>query len=101
MSELNDQPFPAPWQSMTTTSVAPAGPGAAHRGVDLLRVELAPLLVEGLAAVDLLPVRDAGDALHVAHDEDPHAGGHSTGRVRFGRSQRARKTWLQTAGRVP
>jgi len=24
MSELNDQPLPAPWQSMTTISVAPA-----------------------------------------------------------------------------
>ena len=36
-----------------------AGAGAAHRGVDLLGVELSPLLVERLAAGDLLPVRDA------------------------------------------
>src|SRR5919106_2142572 len=46
---------------------------AAHRRVDLLGVELARLLVERLAAVDLLPLDDAGDALHVADDEDPHA----------------------------
>ena len=34
MSELNDQPFPAPWQSMTTTSVAP--PARAPRTAALI-----------------------------------------------------------------
>ncbi len=73
-SELKVQPFPAPWQSMTTISVAPARARAPDGRVDLLRVELAPLLVERLAAVDLLPLDDAGDALHVADDEDAHRG---------------------------
>ena len=50
ISELNVHPFPAPWQSMTTTSVAPAGLRAAHARVDLLGVELAAFLVERLAA---------------------------------------------------
>ena len=47
-------PFPAPWQSMTTISVAP--PAFAPRTAALIssRVELAPFLVERLAAGDLL-----------------------------------------------
>src|SRR5918996_2415755 len=46
---------------------------ASYCGVDLLGVELARLLVERLAAVHLLPLDDARDALHVADHEDPHA----------------------------
>src|SRR5262245_25794419 len=48
------------------------GLGAAHRSVDLLRVEPARLLVERLATLDLLPLDDARDTLHVADDEDLH-----------------------------
>src|SRR5262249_10807652 len=47
---------------------------AAHRRVDLLGVEGAPLVVELLAGGDLLPLDDAGDALHVADDVDAHGG---------------------------
>src|SRR5688572_19258071 len=46
---------------------------SANRGVDLLRVELAPFLVEPLAAGRLLPLHDPGDALHVRDDVDAHA----------------------------
>ena len=48
------------------------GFGAAHGRVDLLRVELAALLVQRLAAGRLLPLHDAGDALHVRDDVDAH-----------------------------
>jgi hypothetical protein len=40
--------------------------------VDLLGVEAAALLVAGLVRADLVPARDARDALHVADDEDLH-----------------------------
>ena len=46
--------------------------GPARRRVDLLRVEPPALVVERRPARDLLPVRDAGHALHVAHDQDAH-----------------------------
>jgi hypothetical protein len=48
---------------------------APYRRVDLLRVELAPFVVGDVAgrAVRLLPLDDAGDALHIADDEDLHA----------------------------
>ena len=45
---------------------------AAHARVDLLGVELAAFLVERLAAGDLLPLDDPGDALHVTDDVDAH-----------------------------
>ena len=45
---------------------------AAHGRVDLAGVEAAPLLVHRMAARDLLPPDDAGDALHVRDDEDLH-----------------------------
>src|SRR5207248_9766719 len=47
---------------------------ASPRRVDLLRVELAALVVRAflLDAVGLLPLDDSGDALHVADDEDLH-----------------------------
>ena len=45
---------------------------AADRRVDLLGVEAAALLVAGLAGAHLLPAGDAGDALHVADDQDLH-----------------------------
>ena len=45
---------------------------AAHGSVDLLRVELAPFLVQRLAAGGLLPLHDPGDALHVRDDVDAH-----------------------------
>src|SRR6185437_7905418 len=51
----------------------PGGARAAHRGVDLLRVELAALLVHRVAARHLLPPDDPGDALHVADDVHLHA----------------------------
>ena len=50
-----------------------AGERAPHGGVDLLGVEAGAIGVERLSARRLLPLRDAGDALHVAHDEDAHA----------------------------
>ena len=71
---LNERSPPAPWQSITTTSVAPAGERAPHRGVELLGVEDPAFLVPGLAGHDLVPPADAGDALHVADDEDLHRG---------------------------
>src|SRR5262249_18322739 len=40
--------------------------------VDLAGVELAALLVHRVAARRLLPLRDSGDAFHVADDEDLH-----------------------------
>ena len=46
---------------------------AAHGRVDLARVEAAPFLVHRVAACHLLPLHDAGDAFHVADDEDLHA----------------------------
>src|SRR6188472_1946746 len=57
---------------MTTIWVAPADL-APRTAVDLLRVELPPLLVERLAARRLLPLDDPGDALHVRDDVDAHA----------------------------
>ena len=72
ISELNDQPPPAPWQSMTTISFAPAAFAPRTRGVDLLRVEAPALLVHRVAAARLLPLDDAGDALHVADDVNLH-----------------------------
>ena len=50
-----------------------AGERAAHGRVELLGVEPPALLVAGLARAHLLPAADAGDALHVADDQDPHA----------------------------
>ena len=50
----------------------PGGPRAADGRVDLLGVEGAALLVEGVARADPAPVRDPGDALHVTHDEHAH-----------------------------
>src|SRR5215208_2648339 len=44
-----------------------------HRGVDLLGVQLPPLLEERLARVRLERIDDPGDAFHVADDEDLHA----------------------------
>ena len=52
--------------------VRPAGVGAADRGVDLLRVQASSLLEERLAAVALLRLHDAGDALDVADDVNSH-----------------------------
>jgi hypothetical protein len=49
-----------------------AGPRAADGGVDLLGVEGAAFLVQRIARPDPAPVRDAGDALHVADDEHAH-----------------------------
>src|SRR6266540_6645959 len=46
--------------------------GAPNSGVDLLRIEAPPLLVHRRAALDLLPLDDAGDTLHVADDVDSH-----------------------------
>jgi hypothetical protein len=57
---------------MTTISVAPAAFAPRTGGVDLLGVEDPALVVELLAAGDLLPLDDAGDALHVADDVDAH-----------------------------
>ena len=45
---------------------------AADGGVDLLGVELPPLLVHRRAAGRLRPLHDPGDALHVADDVDAH-----------------------------
>ena len=73
ISELNVHPLPAPWQSMTTISVAPAAFAPRTAALISSRVELAPLLVERLAAGRLLPLDDPGDALHVADDVDAHA----------------------------
>src|SRR5262249_39269789 len=50
----------------------PGSPRAADGRVDLLGVEGAALLVQRVARTDPAPVRDAGDALHVAHDEHAH-----------------------------
>ena len=54
--------------------IGAAGPRSAHGRVDLLGVELAALVVGAflLAPVRLLPLDDAGDAFHVADDEDLH-----------------------------
>src|SRR5262249_47680459 len=46
---------------------------AAHRRVDLVRVEPPPFLVQLLATRDLLPLHDPGNALHVADHVDAHA----------------------------
>ena len=73
MSELNVQPLPAPWQSMTTISVAPAAFAPRTAALISSRVELAALLVERFAARRLLPLDDPGDALHVTDDVDAHA----------------------------
>ena len=72
-SELNDHSFPAPWQSITTISVAPAAFAPRHRGVDLLRVQLAGLVEHRLAAVRLAALDDAGDSLEVTDHVDAHA----------------------------
>ena len=45
---------------------------APHGRVDLLGVEDTALVVELLAAGDLLPLDDSGDALHVADHVDAH-----------------------------
>ena len=49
-----------------------AGLRTAHGGVDLTGVEAARLLVHRVAARDLLPLDDPGDAFHVADHEDLH-----------------------------
>jgi hypothetical protein len=51
---------------------AARGLRASHRRVDLMRVELAALLVERLARARLITLDDAGDPLEVADDEDLH-----------------------------
>ena len=58
---------------MTTISVAPAAFAPRTAALISSRVELAPFLVERLAARRLLPLHDAGDALHVRDDVDAHA----------------------------
>jgi len=56
----------------------PCSLGSADGRVDLLRVELAALLVHRVAARDLGPLDDAGDPLHVADHVDAHRGRHRT-----------------------
>ena len=72
MSELNVDPLPAPWQSMTTTLGRACGFGAADGGVDLTRVEAAAFVVHRVAACDLSSIHHSGDYLHVKDDEDRH-----------------------------
>ena len=73
ISELNVQPLSGA-MAVHDDDLRRAGRlRAANGGVDLLRVELAPLLVQRLAAARLLPLHDAGDALHVRDDVDAHA----------------------------
>src|SRR5581483_4427769 len=74
---------------------------AAHRRVDLLGVEDAALLVELLAAGALLPLDDAGDALHVADDVDAHERDDNVGPWRRASEGRAFSSPAAPAGSAP
>src|SRR5919204_5823178 len=66
---------------------------AAHRGVDLLRVEVTALVVGGVGrgAVNLRPLDDPSDTFHVADDEHLHKGSTESPTATVpGRSTRAR-----------